>query len=214
VFLPVEAADAEETRRAVEACGQRCLLIPGDLTSRGFCEECVRRVLGEFGQLDILVSNAAYQNRVPELGKVTDEEFDKTFKTNIYAYFYLCRAPAKHMQPGSAIIATSSETGLEGAAKFVAYSSTKRALNAVHNPLERLHVHGLLAHERLTSAETPRGTIEGVRGLKEDACRIEKHGEPHAAEHIRRKPRRLAAVLQDARRQRLALECAADCLQF
>jgi NAD(P)-dependent dehydrogenase (short-subunit alcohol dehydrogenase family) len=84
----------------------------------------------EFGKIDILVSNAAYQNRIPALPQVTDEEFDKTFKTNIYAYFYLCRAAAKHLQPGSAIIATSSETGLEGSEQLLAYSSTKGAINA------------------------------------------------------------------------------------
>jgi NAD(P)-dependent dehydrogenase (short-subunit alcohol dehydrogenase family) len=130
VFLPAEAKDAEETQRVVEACGRRCLLIPGDLTERSFCESCIRRTIREFGRLDILVSNAAYQNRVPEIAKVTDEEFDKTFKTNIYAYFYLCRAAVKHMKPGSAIIVTSSETGLQGAEKLLAYSATKGAINA------------------------------------------------------------------------------------
>jgi NAD(P)-dependent dehydrogenase (short-subunit alcohol dehydrogenase family) len=130
VFLPAEAKDAEETQRIVEACGRQCLLIPGDLTDRAFCQTCVNRTLREFGKLDILVSNAAYQNRIPELAKVTDEEFDKTFKTNIYAYFYLCRAAVKHMRPGSAIIVTSSETGLEGSDKLLAYSATKGAINA------------------------------------------------------------------------------------
>jgi NAD(P)-dependent dehydrogenase (short-subunit alcohol dehydrogenase family) len=84
----------------------------------------------EFGKLDILVSNAAYQNRIPELAKVTDDEFDKTFKTNIYPYFYLCRAAVKHMQAGSAILVTSSETGLEGAEHLLAYSATKGAINS------------------------------------------------------------------------------------
>jgi len=128
--LPAESKDAEETRRIVEACGRRCLLIPGNLTRRQFCDECIRRTVEEFGQLDILVSNAAYQDRVPQLEKVTDEEFDKTFKTNIYAYFYLCRSAIRYMRPGSAIIVTSSETGLEGAEKLLAYSSTKGAINA------------------------------------------------------------------------------------
>ena len=130
VFLPAESEDAEETKRVVEACGRRCLLLPGDLTDRAFCEEAVERTAREFGKLDILVSNAAYQNRIPALEKVTNEEFDRTFKTNVYAYFYLCRAAAKHMQPGSAIIATSSETGLEGSEKLLAYSATKGAINA------------------------------------------------------------------------------------
>jgi NAD(P)-dependent dehydrogenase (short-subunit alcohol dehydrogenase family) len=130
VFLPAEAEDANETQRVVEACGRSCLLIPGDLTDRAFCNRCVERTVQEFGKLDILVSNAAYQNRIPSLSKVTDEEFDRTFKTNIYAYFYLCRAAVKHMQPGSAIIATSSETGLEGSEHLLAYSATKGAINA------------------------------------------------------------------------------------
>jgi NAD(P)-dependent dehydrogenase (short-subunit alcohol dehydrogenase family) len=130
VFLPAEAVDANETQRVVEACGRSCLLIPGDLTDRAFCDRCVERTVKEFGKLDILVSNAAYQNRIPSLSKVTDEEFDKTFKTNIYAYFYLCRAAVKHMEPGSAIIVTSSETGLEGSENLLAYSATKGAINA------------------------------------------------------------------------------------
>lgn len=130
VFLPAEEKDAQETSRIVEACGRDCLLIPGDLTDRSFCETCVNRTVKKFGKLDILVSNAAYQNRVPELAKVSDEEFDRTFKTNIYAYFYLCQAAVKHMKPGSAIIVTSSETGLEGSEKLLAYSSTKGAINA------------------------------------------------------------------------------------
>jgi NAD(P)-dependent dehydrogenase (short-subunit alcohol dehydrogenase family) len=130
VFLQAEAADAQETQRIVEACGQSCLLIPGDLTRRDFCDDCIKRVVREFGRIDILISNAAYQNRTPDLSKITDEEFDRHFKTNIYAYFYLCRAAVKHMKPGSSIIATSSETGLEGSENLLAYSSTKGAINA------------------------------------------------------------------------------------
>ncbi len=130
VFLPAETTDAQETKRIVEACGRECLLLPGDLTDRAFCEEAVARTVREFGKLDILISNAAYQNRVPALEKVTDEEFDRTFKTNVYACFYLCRAAVKHMPPGSAIIVTSSETGLEGSEQLVAYSATKGAINA------------------------------------------------------------------------------------
>lgn len=130
VFLPAEASDAGETKQAVEACGRSCLLIPGDLTDKAFCKEAVERTVRELGGLDILVSNAAHQNRVPSLERVTDDEFDRTFRTNIYAYFYLCRAAVKHMKRGSCIIATSSITGLEGSEKLLAYSSTKGAINA------------------------------------------------------------------------------------
>jgi NAD(P)-dependent dehydrogenase (short-subunit alcohol dehydrogenase family) len=130
VYLPSEQSDAEETQRTVEALGRQCLLLPGDLTEADFCKKVVDQTVKEFGRLDILVSNAARQNRIPSLEKVTEEEFDATFKTNIYAYFRLCQAAVPHMKPGSAIIATSSETGLEGADKLLAYSSTKGAINA------------------------------------------------------------------------------------
>ena len=114
----------------MESVGQQCLLLPGDLTKPRFCEEVVERTVKEFGRLDILVNNAAYQNRFESIEEVTDEEFDKTFETNIFAYFRLCRAAVKHMKAGSAIIATSSETGLHGAKRLLAYSSTKGAINA------------------------------------------------------------------------------------
>jgi NAD(P)-dependent dehydrogenase (short-subunit alcohol dehydrogenase family) len=130
VYLPVEQEDAEETARVVEAVGRRCLLLPGDLTDKNFCVTAVEQTVRKLGALDILVSNAAHQTRVPTIDKVSDEEFDVTFKTNVYAYFYLCRAAVKHMKRGSAIIVTSSETGLEGSEKLLAYSSTKGAINA------------------------------------------------------------------------------------
>jgi NAD(P)-dependent dehydrogenase (short-subunit alcohol dehydrogenase family) len=130
VFLPAESKDAQEVKRVVEACGRQCLLIPGDLTADGFCNQAVERTVEAFGGLDILVSNAAYQNRVDSISNVTDKEFDVTFKTNIYAYFELCRAAVKHLKPGSSIIVTSSETGLEGSKKLLAYSATKGAINA------------------------------------------------------------------------------------
>jgi NAD(P)-dependent dehydrogenase (short-subunit alcohol dehydrogenase family) len=130
VYLTAEQQDADETLRTIESLGRRCLLLPGDLTDADFCKKVVDRTVREFGRLDILVSNAAKQNRIPKLEKVTDEEFDSTFQTNIYAYFRLCRAAVPHMPPGSAIIATSSETGLEGSKNLLAYSSTKGAINA------------------------------------------------------------------------------------
>jgi NAD(P)-dependent dehydrogenase (short-subunit alcohol dehydrogenase family) len=130
VFLPAEKSDALETQEAVESAGRKCLLIPGDVTDPKFCEAAIAQTIEAFGQLDILVSNAAYQNRIPDIADVTNEEFDRTFKTNIYAYFWLCRAAVKRMKPGSVIIATSSETGLLGSEALLAYSATKGAINA------------------------------------------------------------------------------------
>jgi NAD(P)-dependent dehydrogenase (short-subunit alcohol dehydrogenase family) len=135
VYLPVEQTDAEETRRAVAAAGGKCLLIPGDVTLREFCDEAVERTVKEFGKLDILVSNAAHQARKKSLAEVTDDEFDLTFKSNIYAYFRFARAALRHMKPGAAIIATSSETGLFGSGQLPDYSATKGAIDALTKTL-------------------------------------------------------------------------------
>lgn len=128
--LPEEQPDADETKKAVEAAGGKFLAIAGDLTDAAFCDEVVEKTVQHFGKLDILVPNAAHQNRKKSLEQVTDEEFDRTFKTNIYAYFRLSRAALRHMKPGSAIVATSSETGIMGSKELPDYSATKGAINA------------------------------------------------------------------------------------
>ena len=128
--LPAEESDAQETRTAVEAEGKRCLLLEGDLCDAAFCREAVERTVREFGKLDVLVSNAAHQNRKQSLEEVTEEEWDRTFKTNIYAYFRLVKAALPHLKPGAAIVATSSETGLMGNKSLPDYSATKGAINA------------------------------------------------------------------------------------
>ncbi|HEY7117820.1 MAG TPA: SDR family oxidoreductase, partial [Tepidisphaeraceae bacterium] len=130
VFLPAELTDAQQTQRAVENEGRRCLLIPGDLTDPAFCKQCVNRTVRELGKLDILVSNAAHQNRKESIQEVSEDEFDTTFKTNVYAYFRLAKAAVPLMKPGSAIIATSSETGLIGNKQLPDYSATKGAIDA------------------------------------------------------------------------------------
>jgi len=129
-YMSEEQTDAEETKQAVESEGRHCILMPGDLREKDYCESLVDRTVKEFGKIDILVSNAAWQNRKNSLNEVTDEEFDRTFKTNVYAYFWLSRAALKHMKPGSAIIVTSSETGLIGNKGLPDYSATKGAINA------------------------------------------------------------------------------------
>src|ERR1043165_8368810 len=98
VYLPEEQSDAEETQQAVEAAGRACLLIPGDLTRPAFCREAIDRTVRKLGHLDILVSNAGYQNR-KGLDELTPEEFDRTFKTNVYAYYHLARHAVPKMRP-------------------------------------------------------------------------------------------------------------------
>ena len=106
------------------------MLIAGDVTSPQFCRDAIERTVRELGRLDILVSNAAHQDRKEGLEDITDEEWDRTFRTNIHAFFYLAKAALPHLKPGSAIIATSSETGLIGNKKLLDYSATKGAINA------------------------------------------------------------------------------------
>ncbi|HVU34101.1 MAG TPA: SDR family oxidoreductase [Opitutaceae bacterium] len=134
-FLPEEEADAMEVRRSIEALGRRCLLVPGDLTRPNVCAQIVDKTVREFGQLDIVVSNAAHQARKQKLEDVTDDEFDHTFKTNIYAYFRVVKAALPHLKPGAAIVVTSSETGIFGASQLPDYSATKGAINALTKTL-------------------------------------------------------------------------------
>ncbi len=128
-FLPQERVDADATKATIEALGRRCLLLPSDLTKPGMCERIVNSTVKELGQLDILVSNAAHQVSTEKLEDVSDEQFDLTYKTNIYAYFRLVKAALAHLKPGSAIIATSSVTGILGNEGLPDYSSTKGAIN-------------------------------------------------------------------------------------
>lgn len=130
VYLPQEQPDAETTREVITAQGRKCLMLPGDLTDAGFCKEVVENTVRDLGGIDILVSNAAHQARKKDLAEVTDEEFDRTFRTNVYAYFWLARAAIPHMKPGSSIIVTSSVTGLRGEKDLPDYSATKGAINA------------------------------------------------------------------------------------
>jgi NAD(P)-dependent dehydrogenase (short-subunit alcohol dehydrogenase family) len=129
-FLETERSDAETTRKAVEAEGQRCVLLPGDLTQPRLCDALVEQTVEAFGKLDILVSNAAHQTRKASLEDLTDEELERTFATNIFPYIRLSRAALRHMKAGASIIATSSETGILGSAMLPDYSSTKGAINA------------------------------------------------------------------------------------
>jgi NAD(P)-dependent dehydrogenase (short-subunit alcohol dehydrogenase family) len=130
LYLPEEESDAEETRDAVEAEGRRAVLLSGDVTTREFCDEAVERTVNELGSLDILVNNAAFQKNQESIDDVTEEQWDKTFKTNIYGYFYMVKAALPHMTAGSAIINTGSITGLEGESTLLDYAATKGAIHA------------------------------------------------------------------------------------
>ncbi|MEX5744603.1 SDR family oxidoreductase [Massilia sp. X63] len=125
-----EHQDAEETKRCVEAEGRRCVTIAGDVKDAAFCKEAVEKVVAEFGRLDVLVNNAAFQEHAGSLLDITEERLDETFRTNIYGYFHMARAALPHLKEGSSIINTGSVTGLKGSKKLLDYSATKGAIHA------------------------------------------------------------------------------------
>lgn len=125
-----EHEDAAETKRCIEAEGQRCVTIAGDVKDADFCNEAVQKVVAEFGRLDVLVNNAAFQEHAGSLLDITEDRLDETFRTNIYGYFHMARAALPHLKQGSSIINTGSVTGLKGSKKLLDYSATKGAIHA------------------------------------------------------------------------------------
>ncbi len=125
-----EHADAKATKTAVEAEGRKCLLLSGDVTDRGFCRDAVKKTVKQFGKLDVLVNNAAFQLHVSRFEDLTEEHFDKTLKTNLYGYFHMAQEAVPHMPYGSAIVNTGSVTGIEGSKFLLDYSLTKGGIHA------------------------------------------------------------------------------------
>jgi NAD(P)-dependent dehydrogenase (short-subunit alcohol dehydrogenase family) len=125
-----EHEDAAETRRRVEAEGRRCVAIAGDVGDAAFCERMVQQVVRELGRLDVLVNNAAEQHPQAELESITPQQLERTFRTNIFAMFYLTIAALPHLKRGSAIVNTTSVTAYRGSRELVDYASTKGAIVA------------------------------------------------------------------------------------
>ncbi|HEX6127331.1 MAG TPA: SDR family oxidoreductase [Pyrinomonadaceae bacterium] len=130
VHLPAEKADAKETVAAVEAEGRKCLSIAGDVKDPKFCQRAVSKAAKEFGRLDILVNNAAFQMHQKSIEDISDEQFEETFRTNIFGYFYMAKAAVKHLPEGGVIVNCGSITGLEGSKELIDYSATKGAIHA------------------------------------------------------------------------------------
>jgi len=125
-----EHVDADETKRCIEAEGQRCITIPGDVKDAAFCKQAVDDVVARWGKLDVLVNNAAFQEHAQSLLDLTEERFDQTMRTNIYGYFHMAKAALPHLKRGAAIVNTGSVTGLKGSKNLLDYSSTKGAIHA------------------------------------------------------------------------------------
>jgi NAD(P)-dependent dehydrogenase (short-subunit alcohol dehydrogenase family) len=123
-----EHEDAQETARWVEQAGRKAVLMAGDIADPTHCKKLVARAVEEFGRLDILVNNAAYQMTYHSLDEISEAEWDKTFRTNIYSMFYLAKAAVPHMKPGSAIVNTSSINAKSPNPTLLAYATTKGAI--------------------------------------------------------------------------------------
>lgn len=123
-----EHEDATETKKLIEAKGRKCILIPGDIGDDAFCIDVVTKTIKAFNKIDILVNNAGEQHPQNSIEDITKEQLEKTFKTNIFAMFYMVKATLPHLKEGSAIINTSSITAYEGHKTLIDYSSTKGAI--------------------------------------------------------------------------------------
>jgi NAD(P)-dependent dehydrogenase (short-subunit alcohol dehydrogenase family) len=132
-----EHSDAEETQRLVEAEGRHCVLLAGDVGDEPFCQQAVQHTVAALGRLDILVNNAAEQHPQDSIEKITAEQLERTFRTNIFAYFYMTKAALPHLSPGSAIINTTSVTAYKGSPQLMDYSATKGAIVAFTRSLTR-----------------------------------------------------------------------------
>jgi NAD(P)-dependent dehydrogenase (short-subunit alcohol dehydrogenase family) len=126
--LPQEEVDGVETARWVEEAGRRVVRAPGDLCDEGYCTGLVDRAFAEFGRLDILVNNAAFQRTYASIADITTADFDATFRTNVYAMFWLCRAALPRMEAGATIINTASIQAYDPSPELLAYAATKGAI--------------------------------------------------------------------------------------
>jgi NAD(P)-dependent dehydrogenase (short-subunit alcohol dehydrogenase family) len=123
-----EDEDAKTTAKYVEEAGKKAVLMAGDISQEEHCKQIIQRAVDEFGQIDILVNNAAFQMARESLQDVPSEEWDRTFRTNIYSMFYMCKAAEPHMKPGSAIVNTTSVNAYKPTPVLLAYAATKGAI--------------------------------------------------------------------------------------
>ena len=123
-----EHDDARETAHWVEQAGRKCVLVAGDISDASHCRSIVAQAVAEFGRLDILVNNAAFQMAHQSLDEIEDEEWERTFATNIHAQFYLAKAALPHLKPGAAIVNTTSVVSVKAPPILIPYAATKAAI--------------------------------------------------------------------------------------
>jgi NAD(P)-dependent dehydrogenase (short-subunit alcohol dehydrogenase family) len=155
-----EHEDAAETRRLVEEAGGKCVLVAGDVGDESFCQDAVRQTIAELGRLEVLVNNAAEQHPQQSILDISAEQLERTFRTNIFAMFYMVKAALPHLKEGARIINTASVTAYRGSPHLLDYSSTKGAIVALTRSLAQalvekgIHVNGVAPGPIWTPADS------------------------------------------------------------
>ncbi|MDK3158908.1 SDR family oxidoreductase [Kamptonema cortianum] len=175
-----EDEDAAETERHVLAEGRRCLLIRGDIAEETFCQEAVERTLNEFGQIDIVVNNAAVQYPQESILDITEEQLDRTFRVNVYSQFFMVRAALPYLKPGSSIINTSSVTAYQGSEQLLDYATTKSANIGFTRSLSNM----LVKQGIRVNAVAPGPIWTPLIPASFDAERVAEHGEETPMERV------------------------------
>lgn len=168
-YLPVEEPDAREVVQLIREAGRKAVAIPGDIRNESFCNQLVEFAVRELGGLDILVNNAGRQQSVDSILALTTEQFDSTFKTNVYAMFWSTKAAVPHLTPGASIINTSSVEAYDPAANLLDYAQTKSAIVAFTKSLAKqlakkgIRVNALAKRDRRYRAWALLDTAPGQR---------------------------------------------------
>ena len=168
-----EHEDAEETKRWVEKEGRKAILLSGDVRDKAFCEDVVKKTVAKLGNVDILVNNAAFQLHAHDIEEISEERLDETFRTNIYAFFFMANAAIPHMKAGSAIINTGSVVGLQGSPQLLDYSATKGAIHAFTKSLAK----SVLKRGIRVNAVAPGPVWTPLNPADKDAESVRKFGE-------------------------------------
>jgi NAD(P)-dependent dehydrogenase (short-subunit alcohol dehydrogenase family) len=136
-----EHTDARETKKIIESKGRECLLLSGDISKSAFCKKIVTKTIQKFKKIDVLVNNSAEQHPQDHLTDITDKQLEKTFRTNIFSYFYLTKAAIPHLKKNAVIINTTSVTAYKGSDHLIDYAATKGAIVAFTRSLSENIIH-------------------------------------------------------------------------
>jgi NAD(P)-dependent dehydrogenase (short-subunit alcohol dehydrogenase family) len=167
-----EDNDAEETAEVIEAEGSEAILLRGDIGDKAFCEEAITETLARFGKIDIVVNNAAEQHEQEDLTGISEDQLERTFRTNVFGYFFLTQAALPHLEPGSTIVNTTSVTAYRGSPELIDYSATRGAIVSFTRSL----ADSLSKKQIRVNAVAPGPIWTPLIPASFDAERVEEHG--------------------------------------